>query len=67
MSHLVESRYRIAAVTRAVDYTRDAPPRNRARESDTDCSVETTRVLDPAAPEGLRELSRTSERSGCPP
>jgi len=36
-------------------------------ESDTDCSVDTTRVLDPAAPEGLRELSRASERTGCPP
>jgi len=29
-------------------------------ESDTDCSVETTRVLDPATSEGLQELSRTS-------
>ena len=35
-------------------------------ESDTDCSVDTTRVIDPAPNAEQRELSRTSERSGCP-
>ena len=35
-------------------------------ESDTDCSVSTTRVIDPLPNAGQRELSRTSERSGCP-
>ena len=35
-------------------------------ESDTDCSVTTTRVIDPAPNAEPRELSRTSERSGCP-
>jgi hypothetical protein len=40
--------------------------KDKMSESDTDCSVETTRVLDPAPSEGLRELSRTAERSGCP-
>jgi hypothetical protein len=35
-------------------------------ESDTDCSVTTTRVIDPAPDSAQRELSRTSERSGCP-
>jgi hypothetical protein len=35
-------------------------------ESDTDCSVNTTRIIDPAPIAEQRELSRTSERSGCP-
>ena len=35
-------------------------------ESDTDCDVTTTRIIDPLPNADPRELSRTSERSGCP-
>jgi len=35
-------------------------------ESDTDCSVTTTRVIDPQPNAEPRELSRTSARGGCP-
>jgi hypothetical protein len=35
-------------------------------ESDTDCLVRQTRVIDPASDSGPQELFRTVQRSGCP-